>query len=100
MKKDDGVLAILLFYSMISPLVLNTNLNLPLLLPLPMVFVYLLVSDPDAFRDIHAAWRLQVQQLLGAVDEDQIGTYAIGAKDRVLAASETTLADIDDAATK
>lgn len=41
-----------------------------------------------------------MQQLLGAVEEDQIGTYAIGAKDRVLAASETTLADIDDAATK
>ncbi|CAB1114761.1 unnamed protein product [Ectocarpus sp. CCAP 1310/34] len=42
----------------------------------------------------------QVRQLLGAVDEDKIGTYAIGAKDRVVAASETTLADIDDASTK
>ncbi|CAM9886122.1 unnamed protein product, partial [Ectocarpus sp. 12 AP-2014] len=42
----------------------------------------------------------QVQQLLSAVDEDKIGTYAIGAKDRVVAASETTLADIDDAAVK
>eukprot|EP00752_Nemacystus_decipiens_P009380 g8383.t1 len=42
----------------------------------------------------------QVQQLLDAVDEDQIGTHAPGAKDRVVAASKTTLADISDSATK
>lgn len=41
-----------------------------------------------------------MQQLLAAVDEDRIGTHAVGAKDRVLAASKATLADITDSATK
>lgn len=43
---------------------------------------------------------LQVQQLLDAVEEDQIGTHAPGAKDGVIAASKTTFADINDSATK
>ncbi|CBJ32995.1 expressed unknown protein [Ectocarpus siliculosus] len=40
----------------------------------------------------------KAQELLAAVDEDQIGAHAVGAKDRVVAAVETTLADINDAA--
>ncbi|CAM9301743.1 unnamed protein product, partial [Scytosiphon promiscuus] len=42
----------------------------------------------------------QVQQLLAAVDEDKIGTHAVGARERVVAASVTTIADINDSATK
>ncbi len=42
----------------------------------------------------------KVDKLLKAVDIDKIGTHAEGAKDRVIAASKTTLADIDDSATK
>eukprot|EP00903_Cladosiphon_okamuranus_P011080 g10459.t1 len=42
----------------------------------------------------------QVQQLLDAVEEDQIGTHAPAAKERVVTASQTTLADITDSATK
>ncbi|CAM9718333.1 unnamed protein product [Hapterophycus canaliculatus] len=42
----------------------------------------------------------QVQKLLAAVDEDRIGTHAAGARERVVAALDTTLADINDSATK
>lgn len=42
----------------------------------------------------------KVEKLLKAVDIDKIGTHAVGAKDRVIAASKTTLADINDSATK
>lgn len=38
--------------------------------------------------------------MLQAADEDEIGTYAVAAKERVVAASKTTLADINDAAAK
>ncbi|CAB1116095.1 unnamed protein product [Ectocarpus sp. CCAP 1310/34] len=52
------------------------------------------------FVRVAGGWSRMVQKLLAAVDEDQIGTHAVGAKDRVVAAVETTLADINDSATK
>lgn len=42
----------------------------------------------------------KVAALLRAVEEDEIGTHAKGARDRVLAASKTTLAEVNEAATK
>lgn len=42
----------------------------------------------------------QVHILLRAVDTDEVGTHVKGAKERVMAASETTLADINISASK
>ena len=42
----------------------------------------------------------QVHDLLQAVDEDEIGTHAKGAKDRVVEASNVALVDIKAASTE
>lgn len=42
----------------------------------------------------------QVHYLLKAVEADEVGTHVKGAKERVMAASEATLSDINISASK
>lgn len=91
-------------YGLVIPLCLVLNNRSTFFLP----FWYCCPLGVLFYTHTYYCWRIgvsyytiiQVRQLLAAVDEDQIGTHAEGAKDRVVAESKTTLVAINDAATK